>query len=393
MINKTQHNKIPEGWKEKELNGVGTFSKGKGILKKELSPTGHNAIRYGELYTKHHIKVDTIYSFISDQVARKSKLINQGDIIFAGSGETIDEIGKSAVYLDNEPCYVGGDTLIFSSNRQDNLYLAYLLNNKVVRKELRKLGQGQSVVHLYQKDLSQLKILLPPLPEQKGIVSVLETWDKYIELLDKKIEIKKNIKKYLMQILLTGKVRLKGFDDEWRKVKLKEICESIKTGKLDANAMSLDGRYHFYTCAKDYYYINTYAFDTEALLVSGNGENVGYIHYYKGRFNAYQRTYVLDKFTENILFLKYLLQKNLPKRIYEEKCDGNTPYIKMETLKDMMLEIPNSKDEQKAISSILSSSDKEIEILEQEKKLIEEQKKYLLNNLVTGKIRIPKFVS
>lgn len=60
--------------------------------------------------------------------------------------------------------------------------------------------------------------------------------------------------------------------------------------------MCENGRYKLFTCAKEVYSINEYGFDTEALLISGNGANVGYIHYYNGKFNAYQRTYVLDGF-------------------------------------------------------------------------------------------------
>lgn len=73
--------------------------------------------------------------------------------------------------------------------------------------------------------------------------------------------------------------------------------------------MQEKGRYRFYTCAKKYFWINEYAFDTEALLVSGNGAHVGYIHYFKGKFNAYQRTCVLDQFEENIFFIKYFLDE------------------------------------------------------------------------------------
>ena len=69
----------------------------------------------------------------------------------------------------------------------------------------------------------------------------------------------------------------------------------VTTGKLDANAMVSNGEYRFYTCAKEYYQIDKYSFDTDALLVSGNGANVGYVHHYKGKFNAYQRTHVMDK--------------------------------------------------------------------------------------------------
>ena len=73
-----------------------------------------------------------------------------------------------------------------------------------------------------------------------------------------------------MQKLLTGKKRLPGFEGKWKEVKLGSLCK-VTTGKLDANAMVENGIYRFYTCAKDYYLINEYKFDTEALLISGNG--------------------------------------------------------------------------------------------------------------------------
>lgn len=101
------------------------------------------------------------------------------------------------------------------------------------------------------------------------------------------------------------------------------------------------GKYPFFTCAESPVTINEYAFDTEALLISGNGANLGYINYYKGRFNAYQRTYVLDTFTENIQFIKCVLKFFLPKRIAIEKSTSNTPYIVMSTLADMKIFLPS----------------------------------------------------
>ena len=73
----------------------------------------------------------------------------------------------------------------------------------------------------------------------------------------------------------------------WKTDKLMNIVSSIATGKLDANAMVPNGQYRFYTCAKDFSYIDSFAFDDEALLISGNGEYVGYIHYYKGKFKVH----------------------------------------------------------------------------------------------------------
>ena len=108
-------------------------------------------------------------------------------------------------------------------------------------------------------------------------------------------------------------------------VKLGDICQ-ITTGKLDANAQVDNGIYPFFTCAEQPFKIDSFAFDTEALLISGNGANLGYINYYKGKFNAYQRTYVLDLFSENIQYIKWALKVLLPKRIAIEKSSSNTPY-------------------------------------------------------------------
>ncbi|OPG43520.1 restriction endonuclease subunit S [Helicobacter pylori] len=142
----------------------------------------------------------------------------------------------------------------------------------------------------------------------------------------------------------------------WQKVRIGDICE-ITTGSLDANEMVHYGKYRFYTCAKEYYFIDKYAFDTEAILISGNGAYVGYVHYYKGKFNAYQRTYVLDNFSEHIIFVKYFLTMFLQSHIQTNRNEGNTPYIVMGTLKDFEIPLP-PLNEQIAIANILSALDR-----------------------------------
>ena len=141
-----------------------------------------------------------------------------------------------------------------------------------------------------------------------------------------------------------------------------------------------NGQYRFYTCAKDFYYIDKYAFDTEALLISGNGAYVGYIHYYKGKFNAYQRTYVLNQFKSNIQYIKIYLDSFLSKRINSEKKEGNTPYIVLSTLSDMTIKLTDSKSEEIIINCINSINSK---IKKEELKLnkLNELKKGLMQNM------------
>ena len=184
------------------------------------------------------------------------------------------------------------------------------------------------------------------------------------------------------------KLRFPDFRGAWNSKMLGEIC-SITTGKLDANAMIADGQYRFYTCAKDYYQIDEFAFDTEALLISGNGANVGYIHYYRGRFNAYQRTYVLDKFSQNIHYVEQFLRENLSQRIGLEKKAGNTPYIVMGTLAEMPLAIPTLPEQQK-IADFLGAVDARVGLLQRRREALTAYKKAMMQRLFARTLRFTK---
>jgi type I restriction enzyme S subunit len=105
--------------------------------------------------------------------------------------------------------------------------LGYLLNNDIVRKQLFKLGQGHSVVHIYSSGLKKVVIPLPPLPEQHKIAQILSTWDKAIALQEQLIAEKQALKKGLMQELLTGKKRFLGFTEEWEEKLVGDITEYL----------------------------------------------------------------------------------------------------------------------------------------------------------------------
>lgn len=144
--------------------------------------------------------------------------------------------------------------------------------------------------------------------------------------------------------------------------------------------MNRNGKYRFFTCARNYNYVNTYAFDTEALLISGNGAYVGYIHYYKGKFNAYQRTYVLYNFKHNIFYIKLFLEKFLRKRILFEKKDGNTPYIVLSTLFNMPIKLPDSKTESKLVD-LFNLINKKLKLETEKAKQLSNIKKGLMQDL------------
>lgn len=273
-----------------------------------------------------------------------------------------------------------------NENYVSSFYKGYFENNFHGKQLMRFITSGARSDGLLNINPSDFFSIILPTPkkkvEQQKIADCLSSLDELIAAEDKMLEAFKSHKKGLMQKLFPaeGKTvpewRFSEFSKsgEWEKKGLGEICE-ITTGKLNANAMVENGEYRFYTCAREYYQIDKYAFDTEALLISGNGANVGYIHYYKGKFNAYQRTYVLDQFNENIHFVKCFLEKNLKKRIFTEKNDGNTPYIVLGTLTEMNILLPKDPKEQQKIAGCLSSIDnliaeqaKRIEALKTHKK-------------------------
>ena len=162
---------------------------------------------------------------------------------------------------------------------------------------------------------------------------------------------------------------------------MKSIVKSIKTGKLNANAADEDGLYPFFTCDSQPKKINKYAFDTEAILVSGNGSQIGHINYYKGKFNAYQRTYVLSDFDKcvDVKFLLECFKVTLKPYIVENSIGSAIPYITLPMLENFVIPIP-SIDIQQRYSSIAQQSDKsKFELQKVLDELTAMQKKLMLN--------------
>lgn len=123
--------------------------------------------------------------------------------------------------------------------------------------------------------------------------------------------------------------------------KLQSLCGTITTGKLNANAMVENGEYPFFTCDSTPFKIDKYAFDEEAILVSGNGSQVGHINYYKGKFNAYQRTYVIYDFNKvNVKYLLHYLGAYLKNYILMNSKKGSVPYITLPILQNFKVAVP-----------------------------------------------------
>ncbi len=195
-------------WEARQLRELGTFKKGRGIKRDEISYEGLPCIRYGELYTRYQDYILKLASRIPPTVAATALPIRTGDLLFAGSGETAEEIGRCAAYVGKEKAYAGGDIIVLTASGQNSIYLGHLMNHPIVSVQKTRMGQGDAVVHISTNNLAQIQIKLPPIAEQNTIATVLSDMDAEIVALEERRDKTRAIKRGMMQQLLTGRVRL-----------------------------------------------------------------------------------------------------------------------------------------------------------------------------------------
>jgi len=202
-------NSIPAGWSKKALIELGNFSKGTAVLKDKLQNSGIPCILYGDLYTKYNYTINKIQSYLETETYNVDAIVRYGDVLFAGSGETAEEIGKSAVILSKDPIIIGGDIIILSNHDQDPIFLGFALESHPVRKQKSLTGQGHSIVHIYSSSLQNIEVLLPSVEEQSRIGEILQSTEEMINTSKQILNTHNKQKQALMQKLLSGEVRVK----------------------------------------------------------------------------------------------------------------------------------------------------------------------------------------
>jgi len=395
---------IPSDWEIKTLGQLGSFSKGKGILKEQVISEGMPCIRYGEIYTTHDFIINQFKSFISEDIAKESREIRNGDILFAGSGETVEEIGKAVAYIGNKKAFAGGDVIILSTINDVNAEcLSYALETDLAKKQRRVLGQGNSIVHIYPSDLAKIKIPLPPIPEQRAIAYVLSLMDTTINQNNQLIAQKELRKKWLMQNLLTGKKRLKGFDEQWKEIHIKDVSKEVsirnKTDKqltvlsctkYDGLVESLEywGRKIFADDISTYKIVpkNHFAYATNHIEEC----SIGYQDTFDEALISPMYTVFKTNSSINDLYFYKLLKSHMLIYQYQNRMEGSIDRrggLRWDAFSIIKIHIP-SYAEQTSITQVLQAADKEIQLLKAKTDKLREQKKGMMQVLLTGKVRI-----
>lgn len=166
---------VPEHWDVRQLGRIGSFFKGGGGTKADEVEGGVPCVRYGDLYTQHQFLIKHTRAGIAEDATGNYRRLRYGDVLFAGSGETIEEIGKSAVSLIEDRSYCGGDVIVFRpAIKVDAAFLGYAGDCRPSIYQKACMGRGVTVMHIYSSELKQLVIPLPPLREQQAISAFLD---------------------------------------------------------------------------------------------------------------------------------------------------------------------------------------------------------------------------
>ena len=406
---KTDSQKFSDKWERKLLGEIGTFTKGRGIKRDDVTNEGVPCVRYGELYTRYQDYILKVASRIPPSVAATALPIKKGDLLFAGSGETAEEIGRCAAYLGEEQAYAGGDVIVWTPSGQNSIYLGHLMNSPLVSAQKARMGQGDAVVHIYINNLGRVQIELPPITEQNAIAEALSDVDGLLNALDALIAKKQAIKQAVMQQLLTGKTRLPGFSGAWETKRLGEIGTFAKGRGIKRDDVSAEGlpciRYgELYTRYQDYILkvasripfniaATALPIKTGDLLFAGSGETaeeIGRCAAYLGEEQAYAGgdVIVLTPSGHNPIYLGHLMNSSIVSAQKARLGQGDAVvHIYINNLAQVQIELP-SITEQNAIASALSDMDAEIAALEQRRDKTRAIKQGMMQQLLTGRVRL-----
>lgn len=319
----------------------------------------------------------------------KYKVMRTGDIAFEGHINkhfkhgrfVLNDIGDGVI----SPIFEVLQPVSELSKEVPEFWKYYINYEPVMSKILAKCANtGIMMNRLAIKDFYKQKIKVPCIEEQRKIAAALAAYDEMIALKTAKLETWQECKKRMVKEIFGRTKRFRDDDGnefpEWEEKTLGEVV-SITTGKLNANEMVDGGQFDFYTSGVDVFKIDKAAFNGPAITVAGNGANVGCLHLADGKFNAYQRTYVLHDFLACREYIYAAIEVKLPNVIKKYKRGSAIPYIVMDMLADLKIPLPCMEEQQK-IGSFLAEIDKEIQIQKEFIKTYTEGKRRMMRELM-----------
>ena len=406
-IFKRKRNFQPDNWSVVPLKSICNLINGMAFKPSDWSEDGLEIIRI------QNLNGSNIFNYYNKEDYKDRNVVLNNDLLFAWSGSIGTSFGP---YL-----WCGKKALLNQHifkvemiNSYDNEFYKkwfYFYLKDIEKRVEADAHGGGGLVHVKKGTMENYNISLPSIDEIENIATALSQQEDQVNKIKTLIEKLEKRNQYYAERLLSGELRVREGDDgkvefyentEWREIKdgnetklipttwnkdsLGDLV-SVTTGKKNANAGSEKGSYKFFTCSKEDKRIESYSFDQEAILIAGNGV-VGLSKYYNGKFDAYQRTYILGGFKINGKYLFSFINRKFQKAIEKEIKGGVISYIKLENITDFEVLYPNSDSELKLLITSINNINLE---LNQAKVILEKEQKrfdWMSDALLSGEYQI-----
>ncbi|MGM3173933.1 restriction endonuclease subunit S [Dickeya lacustris] len=398
---------VPKGWKKDTLGNLFEFKNGLNTEKEQYG-SGYKFVNVMDVFGNVILTESKIIGRV--QVSEKQLSdyqLKYGDVLFNRTSETFEEIAMAAVYLDNAVATFGGFVIRGRPKANEIIpdYSAFLFQASSYRRQAIKLGQGAIRANIGQKDLSKVSILIPIIGEQKKIAEILSTWDKAITTTEQLLNNSQQQKKALMQQLVTGKKRFPGFSDKWKKTILGAVANMSSGGTPTSSV-------------KEYYnggipWVSIADMTSQGKWITSTDKTLSNIGLENSSAKLYPENTILYAMyasigecsiarvplcsSQAILGIRpkqdlhyeylYFFLSHLKEKIKLQGQQGTQSNLNAGMVKKFSILLP-SLEEQKAISTSLNIADQEIETLKQKLNHLKQEKKALMQQLLTGKRRV-----
>lgn len=330
---------------------------------------------------------DKYIKFTNEKITKEgaihSREVHKGEFLLSNS------MSYGRPYILNIDGYIHDGWLVLRHFEETfNVdYLYYYLSYDVVKNQYDNLASGSGVKNLNKDIVKKVIVAKPPKPEQEKIANALTRIDNLIEDYEKLIKKKEKIKQGLMQNLLTGKVRLKGYNDKWKLCKVGDIFE-VKKGSIITEKDIKKGNIPVIAGGKKpAYYHNAANRDGNVITISASGANAGFVNFYNTPIFASDCITITTNNKNSTQLLYYILNYS-QETIYDMQTGGAQPHVYPINIMNLEINLPQNIEEQTKIINILINADNEINGLKIKLNKIIDIKKGMLDNLLTGKIRL-----
>ena len=380
-------------WKRYKLSDIASLSNGINFDKSAYT-SGVKLIGVADFKDRIYPDYNSLQE-VDSKVVRKGDYLERGDIVFVRSNGNKELVGRCMMIDQDVPVTYSGfcnKLRLIDKNIFEPIFFNYLFRTRQFRKAMTGTAVGANIQNLSQSRLGNCEVRVPNIEEQREIATILSRYDSLIENYQKQIKLleeaaQRLYKEWFVDLHFPDHENTKivdGVPECWEKKKVGDIVP-IKTGKKDANFGTPDGAYPFFTCSQEPIKAPSYSFDANAVILAGNGDfNV---KLYRGKFEAYQRTYVLEPNNPSMLYLLFFCISENMNKLATGASGSTIKFLTKGMIDSLEMLVP--------IETIVARFNQYIESIQSEKerihsqiRLLIESRDRLLPKLMSGEIAI-----